>query len=104
MQPLKEGEEPPMVPEPIKRDDELELPSMEDVAAKAGAGSGEAPQLPAEEGGAGAGEGAQAQGSKLLHKARGGGRGPMEVSEDTAESIDEKMEDGERQRASAYDA
>eukprot|EP00983_Pelagomonas_calceolata_P057424 1145054-Pelagomonas_calceolata.AAC.2 len=37
MQPLEEGEgeEPPMVPEPIERDEELEMPSMEDVAAEA---------------------------------------------------------------------
>eukprot|EP00983_Pelagomonas_calceolata_P014253 454674-Pelagomonas_calceolata.AAC.3 len=39
MQPLGEGEEPPMVPEPIERDEGLELPSMEDVAAEAASGS-----------------------------------------------------------------
>eukprot|EP00983_Pelagomonas_calceolata_P127106 1161370-Pelagomonas_calceolata.AAC.1 len=120
-----------MVPEPIERDEELGLPSTEDVAAEAADGSvgeamqaGEAgmeelaaiapeefmdpqPQLQAEERGAGAG--AQAQGSKLLHQDSGRGRGrgragvsePIEVSQDTAEPTDEEMEDGEMLRASA---
>eukprot|EP00983_Pelagomonas_calceolata_P122647 1160926-Pelagomonas_calceolata.AAC.7 len=84
MQPREEGEgeEPPMVPEPNReRDEELELPSMEDVAAKAAccssqlgawgeqcrqgkqAGGACQPQLPAEEEGQG-----QKQGKGLRHK------------------------------------
>ena len=35
---VPEGEEPAMVPEPIERDEELDLPSMEDVAAETAAG------------------------------------------------------------------
>eukprot|EP00983_Pelagomonas_calceolata_P050172 1141838-Pelagomonas_calceolata.AAC.1 len=106
MQPLGEGEggAPHRVPEPIERDEELQLQlSMEDVAARAACWE-RGPQLPAEEGGAGAGEGAQAHcGSKMLHQGRGRGRAgvsePMEVSQDTTESTNGG---GERFRATSF--
>eukprot|EP00983_Pelagomonas_calceolata_P097558 1158263-Pelagomonas_calceolata.AAC.3 len=108
MQPLGEGEEPPLVPEPFMRDEELELPVCQPARPPASQPRRMCHSSQPRKGGRVRGWGSGTR--ELLHQARGrdrrrgraGVNEPMEVSEDTAESTDEEMEDGERLRASAF--